>query len=158
MNIEDFKMDSVKILNDDVSIVYHTSTDDAKRTYDKKIKELKPHPDFYAKLKAFKLDYLAIFGFKEEDMESTIKGISANKKNQIQISGMISTMNNIPCNLNTPYVSKESEEMSSEEEVIDKNLEGLRTEAWKYIWERKSNQTEMDFDGEKKEEETPPEK
>jgi len=139
MTIEDFKLDSVKILNEDVVIEYHTTTDSAKQTYNEK--KRKPHPDFSNSVQKFLPYYNQLFGLEDED--TVIKGISI-KSEKIQIIGMIPALTGNLCSLNTPFFNIE-EELTVSNETINKLLENVRTESWKYIYERKSSQQELEL-------------
>jgi len=144
MIIEDFKLDSVKILNEDVVIKYHTSTDNATQLYEEK--ERKPHPDFIATVEQFLPYYNNVFGFKEDakydPFDTRVKGIAIKKSTKLKLTGMIATVNGSLCSLNTPFFEMDNEDLDFTKEQLDKLIENVRTESWKYIYERKYSQQE----------------
>lgn len=141
MTIEDFKLDSVKILNEDVVIKYHTSTDNATQVYEEK--ERKPHPDFVNTLEQFLPYYNNVFAFT--DYNTRVKGIAIKKATKLQLTGMIMTVTGSLCSLNTPFFEMDNDDLDFTKEQLDKLIENVRIESWKYIYERKSSQQELEL-------------
>jgi len=144
MNIEDFILDSAKILDDKIIILYHTTTDSAKRMYEKGQKQRPPHPAFKKALKEFTDEFDKTFGF-DSDFVTEVKGATLNNKEQIQIMGMLLTVNDKLCSLNTPFISKDSDDPDFDGNEIDRKFENLRIESYDYIFKQKTSAPEMDF-------------
>lgn len=145
MIIENFKLDSVKLLNEDIVIKYHTATDNAVQTYE--LKTRPPHPDFIKSVDVFTTYYERVFGFEKEDdpFVTTVKGITI-KDTKIQLTGMLGAVTGQMSSLNTPFFEMESEDLGFNKSDIDRLLENVRIEAWKFIYEKKTSQTSLEND------------
>lgn len=146
MIIENFKLDSVKILNEDIVIKYHTATDNAVQSYE--LKTRPPHPDFINTVNSFLTYYNRMFGFElfnEENWTTTVKGITI-KDTKLQLTGMLSSVTGQMCSLNTPFFEMENEDLGFNKSDIDKLLENVRIESWKFIYEKKTSQTSLESD------------
>ena len=143
MIIENFKFDSVKVLNEDIVIKYHTATDNAVQTYE--LKTRPPHPDFINSVSKFISYYEQVFGFTDLDFDTTVKGITV-KDTKLQLTGMLASVNGSMCSLNTPFFEMDNDELDFSKIKLDALIENVRTESWKFIYEKKTSQISLEND------------
>lgn len=149
MNKDNFHLESAKILDKKVEVKYHIGSEAATRTFED---DATPHPDFQKRLDKLEKYYCEVWNFG--DITASIKGIEK-RADKIQIKGMIAAENNSMCSLNTPFFEIEDNPFAIDETEIKDVINNIETEAFLYVFQKKRQQTEMEFpeDNEPKKEE-----
>ena len=141
MNYDDLNITGIS-LGKKVEVEYEVLKE--ARTYIAKDDEM-PHPDFRKALDAFKEDIAESFDLDDHEDNFVIRGVTVSGTQEkgfgVTIKGKMTTIHSEQVSVNSGKIPIPDDK----EGLIDK-VRKIRTEAFKYIFEKKTAQGELDFD------------
>jgi hypothetical protein len=149
----DININKIRVKEDYVEVEFNNKTADKQTTKDTKFKSyLKPHPDFITAMTCLNVDVIEILELPTDYINGLdVKSVSINHEAD-GIGSVISAIKKLnnsdaPFCLNTPYQAPQRNEYQNNAIglKLTEKIEKLMLEVYKYMFENKTAQMELEF-------------